>query len=1191
MPIKCCKKLIATCLFACIGLASQAQQRFFNLTREQVKIDSLLPHFGYGIALGEHFEDSTYSASILYPEFIDMSPSDVEKYMKISGEPLPEMPKIEQLVMKSRGKGTFSVRFQPLVYREGRHQILVSFMLKIESKAKDKALKSPKKAGSTGRYAENSVLANGRWAKIRVSESGIYQITDDLIKKGGFSDLSKVKVYGYGGHLQPEVLNEAYLRQTDDLQEVAQCVVDGKRFFYANGPVSWTSAETTMRTRNPYSDYGYYLITESDETPKTIAQEDFLKAHYPNFDDYHVLHEIDNFAWVEGGRNLYENTPINQGSSKTYTIASPVTGKSGKLCVIVSAGVNSTVQVHCNGIALGTINIALSSINYEKGHATSRVFNIDDLAANNEVTITTTSGGPVRLDYISLTLSEPKAAPNLQSGSIPVPEYVHNITNQNLHADGPTDMVIVIPTTQKLLSQAERLAQYHRDRDGLRVRIVPADEIFNEFSSGTPDATAYKRYLKMLYDRAETEADQPRFLLLFGDCVWDNRMNTNDLRHTSPDDYLLCFESENSFSETYCYVSDVFFCMLDDNETLTSGSYPYERPAGLADVAVGRFPVVTEAAAKVMVDKVIAYESNQNAGNWQNTLVFMGDDGNNNAHMRDVNDAAHDISIRHPGYIIKKVMWDAYTRETSSTGNTYPEVTKIVKQYQQQGALVMDYAGHGRADQISHESVLKLSDFEQFTNQNLPLWITASCDIMPYDGLTPTIGETAVLSAKGGSIAFYGTARTVFVSQNKIMNMSFLKYVLGFDENGKPNTLGEAQMLAKNEMIAQGKDKTVNMLQYQLLGDPALALKVPTGNIVIDEINGIDIKNSGANLPKLKAGSIAKIKGHIEGGSDFNGTMTAVVRDTEETIVCKLNNTDRDGGSQTAFFYRDRTKTLYNGSDSIQNGQFEFEFAVPKDINYADDTGLINIYAVNRDRTKTAHGSSDRFLVGGTETAGNDSIGPSIYCYLNSPSFSNGGDTNTTPYFVAQVSDQDGINASGNGIGHDLELIIDGDMAKTFVLNDNFRFDFGSYTTGTTFYQIPELEPGMHTLLFRAWDVLNNSSTAQLSFNVVKGLSPTLFNVSCTQNPARTSTTFIINHDRTGSMMDVELDIFDMSGRQLWHHEESGVSTDATYTLTWNLNVDGGQRLQTGVYLYRVSVSCEGSKKVSKAKKLIVIGS
>ena len=1190
MQIKCCKKLVAIVLFCCPALSSQAQQRFFNLTREQVKIDSILPHFGHGIALGEQFEDSIYSASILYPEFIDMSPTDIANYLKISGEPLPEMPEIEQSVMTSRGKGTFTVRFLPLVFREGRYQILVSFMLKIEAKAKKKAQKSPTKAGKTGRYAENSVLATGKWAKIRVSETGIHQLTDEIVSKGGFSNISKVKIYGYGGNLQPEVLTEDYLRQTDDLQEVAQCIVDGKRFFYAKGPVSWTSSDASLRTRNPYSDYGYYFLTESDDEPKTVSQDEFLKTNYPMADDYHVLYEIDNYAWVEGGRNLYENTPINQGASKNYAIASPVTGKSGNLSVTVSAGVSSTVSVVCNGKELGNINISVSSINYEKGHATNRVFQVSDLAASNDVTISTISGGPVRLDFISLAFNEPKATPNLQSGSIPVPEYVHNITNQNLHGHEATDMVIIIPTTQKLLSQAERLAQFHRDRDGLRVRIVPADEIYNEFSSGTPDATAYKRYLKMLYDRAETEADQPRFLLLFGDCVWDNRMNTNDLRHTSPDDYLLCFESENSFSETYCYVSDEFFCMLDDNETLTSGSYPYERPAGLADVAVGRFPVVSEANAKTMVDKVIAYASNQNAGIWQNTLVFMGDDGNNNAHMRDVNDAAIDISTRHPGYIVKKVMWDAYTRETSSTGNTYPEVTKIVKQYQQQGALVMDYAGHGRADQISHESVLKLSDFEQFTNQNLPLWITASCDIMPFDGLTQTIGETAVLNSKGGSIAFYGTARTVFVSQNKIMNMSFLKYVLDIKENGKPNTLGEAQMLAKNEMISQGKDKTVNMLQYQLLGDPALALNVPTGSVVIDEINGIDIKNNPEKLPQLKAGSIAKIKGHIENGSDFNGTMAAVVRDNEETIVCKLNNTDKDGGSQTVFSYKDRTKTLYNGSDSIRNGQFEFEFAVPKDINYADETGLINIYAVNNNRSKTAHGASDRFIVGGTETAGNDSIGPSIYCYLNSPSFSNGGDTNATPYFVAQVSDQDGINASGNGIGHDLELIIDGDMAKTFILNDNFRFDFGSYTTGTTFYQIPELEPGHHTLLFRAWDVLNNSSTAQLSFNVVKGLSPTLFNVGCTQNPARTATTFIISHDRTGSQMEVELDIFDTSGRQLWHHEESGVSTDSTYTLTWDLTVDGGQRLQTGVYLYRVSVSSEGSKKVSNAKKLIVIG-
>ena len=162
-------------------------------------------------------------------------------------------------------------------------------------------------------------------------------------------------------------------------------------------------------------------------------------------------------------------------------------------------------------------------------------------------------------------------------------------------------------------------------------------------------------------------------------------------------------------------------------------------------------------------------------------------------------------------------------------------------------------------------------------------------------------------------------------------------------------------------------------------------------------------------------------------------------------------------------------------------------------------------------------------------------------------------------------------------------------MARTYSLNDNFRFDYGSYTTGSTHYYIPELEPGRHQLKFRAWDVQNNSSTATLSFNVVKGLTPSLYSVDCTNNPATTSTTFIISHDRMGSQIDVELEIFDTSGRLLWKHSEGGVTANAAYTIDWDLTVDGGQKLQTGVYLYRVLVSSDGGKQVSKAKKLIVI--
>ncbi len=361
------------------------------------------------------------------------------------------------------------------------------------------------------------------------------------------------------------------------------------------------------------------------------------------------------------------------------------------------------------------------------------------------------SGASIRLDYISVTWAEPRscaftAAKLAAGGKIPAAQYVYGITNQDHHADGAADMVIIIPTSQKLLKQAQRLKEFHEQHDGLRVTIVPADELYNEFSSGTPDANAYRRYLRMLSDKAQSEADMPKYLLLFGDCVWDNRMLTSGCRILNPDDYLLCFESENSFSAVSCFVSDSWFGMLGEG----AGLYPSRE---LQDVAVGRFPVTYAEEAQVLVDKTISYAQNANVGAWQNTLMFMGDDGNGNLHMQDADDVANDVLTTYPAYLVKKVMWDAYTRETSSSGNTYPEATRIIKQQQAAGALIMDYAGHGDPTQISHESVLKLTDFADFRNTNLPLWVTASCDIMPFDGLEANIGEYALLNEKGGAVA------------------------------------------------------------------------------------------------------------------------------------------------------------------------------------------------------------------------------------------------------------------------------------------------------------------------------------------------------------------------------------------------------------------------------------------------------
>ena len=1168
------------------GCQTAGAQEFFNLTADEVRIDTLLPVFTWQKQLGAQYADSIYSVTIEYPEFIEMSKEDIRRYREISGVPLPELPVVTQNVGVARKQGVLDVSLVPLAFRDGKYRKLVSFKLNVEARAVSRA--RTRDAGNE-RYAEHSVLQSGTWAKISIPESGIYQLTDALIKKAGFSDPSKVKLYGYGGALQPESLTGDYLVATDDLKEVPTTTINGRRLFYGVGPVTWESRDALVRTRNPYSNKGYYFLTESDEEPLTMTSEDFTDANYPANENYHLLYEVDDFAWYHGGRNLFQKTAYTIGTTQAYTFSAPC--KSGTLALALSYNGDFAATVSVNDSVVGDISVKTSFDSYTEAAEQVWTYRLDGiLSQENTIKVTQTSGNIVRLDYCAMTFDEPTPLPDLAAATLPVPDFVYRITNQNHHADESVDMIIIIPTSQQWLSQAERIKTLHEQRDGLSVRIVPADELYNEFSSGTPDATAYRRYMKMFYDRAQSKDEMPRYLLLFGDGAWDNRMLSSDWSGYDPDDFLLCFESDNSFSHVYCYVSDDFFCLLDDEEKIEEGSGSSKTYRGKPDVAVGRLSARSLDEAKVLADKTISYANNDYAGAWQNTVCVMGDDGNNNSHMATADRVATLVEKTYPGYTVQKIYWDAYARTTSSTGNSYPDVTRLIKERMAEGALMMNYSGHGAAYAISHELVLKTPDFAEATSLRLPLWLTASCDIMPFDGQEDNIGETAMNNMRGGAIAFFGTTRTVYANYNEAMNLAFTKYVLSQDADGQRITIGEAARRAKCDLVSQGKDTSPNKLQYTLLGDPALALATPTLGIAVDSIGGRSV-STGESI-QLSAGSVVKVKGHIVRNqttdSGFSGVVTATIRDAEETITCRQND-DSSDGAEDPFVYQDRTKTIYQGSDSVSNGQFSFTFAVPKDISYAEGSGLITLYAVTNDKTSEAHGLNDQFILNGSSAASNDSIGPSIYCYLNSPSFTNGGRTNTTPYFVAELYDDSGINASGSSIGHDLELIIDGEMSRTYNLNSYFAYDFGDYRSGVVKYSIPELSEGWHKLLFRAWDVLNNSSTSELSFEVVKG-EPGSISVDCTRNPASGTTTFIITHDRAGSMLDVELEIFDTSGRQLWKHRESGVASGNTYTMDWNLNISGGRPLMTGVYIYRINVSSDGGGQASQARKLIVTG-
>lgn len=1192
------RKLIFTLAITLATTAISRAQDFFNLTAAQVRIDSLLPSFSYTKDLGANYKDSVYDVRIDYPEFVVMTEADIRRYLAITTDTMGAMPRIDKHIGVSRRRGQLDVAFVPIVFREGKFRKLVSFKLTVTAKpaARRQAAAPGKAAGSrqdtdtpSGRYAANSVLQSGRWAKIRVSRSGIHSITDELIRQAGFTDAGKIRVYGYGGNLVPESLTGEYLKATDDLRQVPVCTVNGRRLFWADGPVSWSS--DTERVRNPYSEYGYYFLTESDEPAATITEEEFMAAHYPTLYDYNTLYENDDYAWLSSGRNLYDKRTLAIGEPMDFKLTAKGQSTTGSIMVVMTAAGTgeSQAEVSVNDSVVGKLSFRKQA-DYVTASAASGTYKVGNLKEVNKITVKQLSGQTMHPDHIVLHTDLPQAAPALSNAKFPVPEYVYRITNQNHHADKTADMVIIIPTSQKLRTQAERLKVLHEQHDKMTVSIVPADELFNEFSSGTPDASAFKRYMKMLYDREADIDKAPRYLVMFGDGAWDNRMVLPGWSRFSPDDFLLCYESENSFNHTTSYVSDDFFCLMDDEEKIEQASYGDNKVyLGKPDVAVGRFPVQTMQQATTMIDKIEAYMLNTNAGAWQNTIVMMGDDGDANTHMQDCESVASLIEANFPKTDVRRIMWDSYQSEASSTGTRYPDVETLVRRYRTDGALVMNYTGHGNAGMLSHEQVMKLDYFSEGISSRLPLWITAACDVTPFDGLDTNIGDEALFNPNGGAVAFYGTPRTVFSSSNRAMNRWLMRHLLN-TENGRV-PVGEAVRLAKNSLVtaSESTDHSANKLQFTLLGDPALKLAIPLMNTVIEQINGTDV--TGGQHVELKAGMEVTVSGKVEDpdgthATDFNGFLTATVNDVKQRIVCRLNPSS---AAETPFVFTQWGSTVFTGNDSVKGGRFAFKFIVPKDISYSDGNGRIQVYACSNDRKRTASGVSEAITLNGTASMPNDSVGPAIYCYLNSTAFTDGDNVNTTPYFVAEISDDNGINAAGSGIGHDLQLTIDGQLTKTYNLNDRFVFDFGSYKTGSVGFTIPELAEGRHKLQFRAWDILNNRSTAELTFNVVKGLQPNLYDVECTKNPAVTSTSFRIIHDRIGVRTDVVIDIFDMQGRQLWSHTESRIPTDNTINIDWDLTIDGGRRLGTGVYLYRTRISSEGSSQATKAKKLIVI--
>ena len=1249
--MKIMKRQFLILFFVLSAVLPRAKAQFVEVDWAQLSRDTLLPRYSTVLPLPDDAHLYKYTVAIEYPEFKEMSKAEVAHYrLHAMRDTLPAYPSVEAYLSTAAKKQMLDISFVPVVYSGGRFLRIESFKLAVDRVIDAQRTMSHIMARSNAqeRYAQNSVLASGRWVKISVPSEGVYRITAAELARMGFKNPDKVRLYGYGGETLPET-NIHLL--PDDLDEVPLWREQGYVLFYANGTIGWNYEGGRFRHRqNVYSQGSCYFLTESDEAPLAFPRKELAASSkvYSTYPDY-ALYEKEEHSLCTYGRVLLDGYNYASGRTQSYKFELPGVMSDERATMELSFGSNATatsrVTASVNGVQAGSLSLQQIS-GTDVGRIANTTMTVSSLSANTTVTLThsvpdaTVSG---HLDYIELNfvralalrgaytlfrgdakdgdatfriasataatrvwdVTSPAAtveyAGTLDNGTLsvvapatvtsrlvavdvkaafPSVKVVGEVKNQNLHAMEPVDMVIIVPSNGVFMQQAERLALAHRTMDNMRVAVVTAAQVFNEFSSGTPDATAFRRLMKMLYDRAATAQDAPKYLLLFGDGFADNRLIT--LPRYNPDNYLLTYQSENSTNAVRSYVLEDYYGFLDDNE---GGSLLRDK----VDIAVGRFPVQTLTDATAVVDKTIAYMQNKVPGAWQNVIVLMGDDGDKlipNQHMKDAEAIADIFAANYPEYIIDRIYWDDYPMEVLATGNSYPLVTQAIYDRLNEGALIVNYSGHGSANVFSHELVWKASDMSALSSPRLPFWVTASCDITPFDMSDGSMGELAILNPKGGAIGLLTTTRTVLQSYNALINQQFMRLLMRPMDNGSMPAVGDAMRLAKCALISGNSDLSENKLQYVLIGDPALHLHIPQYKVVVERFNNEAADRQG----KVSAGGVLSVEGYIatrDGAvaTGYTGTVSPTLFDCIEDVYT------RDNIGLGSFNYQAYRKPLSVGCDSVVNGRFSLTIPVPMDISYSNGRGMLNLYAVDT-LGISAQGVYDNFIVGGTaESINNDGKGPEIRMYLNTPDFADGDEVNSTPCLFAELFDENGINTVGAGIGHDIVAMVDNDVKRTYSLNSVYKPIVGDYRGGTIVFPIEELSPGEHTLLLRAWDLYNNSSADTLRFRVVPDLAPDFVSVSVSPNPVRygENAQFVLTHDRPSSALDVTVEVFNMQGQTVWRHSESVVSEGTTFTVSWNVTAGAGQPLPTGVYLYRATISDASGIERSKAQKMIIL--
>ncbi len=781
------------------------------------------------------------------------------------------------------------------------------------------------------------------------------------------------------------------------------------------------------------------------------------------------------------------------------------------------------------------------------------------------------------------------------------PGFVGRIDNQDLSALNNVDYLIIAQPAY--ISQAQRLAAFHRSR--YNVEVVDVNKIYNEFSSGSKDITAIRDFIT----RLNTTNGKLKYVLLLGDTSYDfkNRIANNT-------DILPSYQSEFSGDVKSSYVTDDYFVMTAPQTVTDLTQVP--------DLPIGRLPADNLQEAKTMIDKVLAYNNalpgqSNPFGEWRMKLDFVADDDFEGAGTPAgilgpfhylveyaINQAFGDGTK--PEYNVRKLYLDAFPAVTSAGGQRYPQVNQAITN-DVGNTLYLFYFGHGGINGWAQERILTSTEVQGFNNftavySRFPFVSTITCEFTLWDEpATNSVGEQLIKLQTGGAATMITSSRAISVDYGRKFAPIFTKNMFTLNSDDF-NTIGDSHLAARKAYYTtSGYGSSTDPLKVNYLGDPAMKMSRPKRRL---KINSIDTPVPG----KIRALDFVKISGQvmkadgITKDETFNGR--AIINIFDKKITKKTLNNDNVAEMKPIMEYTEEPSAIVKASGKVENGNYTVEFYVPKDINYEVGNGRILAYADNFDKSTSNPSAYDVFTnqvqsVGDINPDGiNDSEPPVSNLYMNNTNFANGGITDQNPMLLACLKDNMGINSTGAGIGHDITFILDGDVVNTTAVNDYFSpgdgngcsfGDLKDYQKGSVTFPLKGLKPGEHQLVFKVWDINNNSSTSTLNF-VVKDESERKLTVNRLLNWPNpfTNKTYVQFEHNCDDILDVNVQIYTITGK-IVRTLSTSISAEPflqgfrtpRQAIEWDGKDDFGDTVAKGTYIFKIFARSQNQEKCS----------